>query len=257
MNRLRVLWFRLAGFVSKGDLERDLEDELAFHLQMETAEFIRRGMTPEEARSAALRSFGGVARIKETYRETRGLPMIEGFWQDVRFAVRMLRRNPAFSLLAILCLTLGIGANATVFSWMEGIILRPFPLVSHQERLMAVSGTNRGVAGNTDMSWPDYQDLQRNCTLFDAFIVDRITGITLAVGDRAERAPASIVSSNYFDALGVHPVLGRGFQPSEDAGRNAHPVVVISYRVWQERYRGDPAVIGKPQMLNGLPHTII
>ena len=257
MKRLRVLWRRLAGSISKGKLERDLEDEFAFHLELETAEFIRRGMMPAEARAAALRRFGGVTRIKETYRETRSLPMIEVFWQDVRFAFRMLRRSPAFSLLAILCLTLGIGANATVFSWIEGILLRPYPLVSHQERLMAVSGTNREVAGDPDMSWPDYQDLQRNCTLFDAFIVDRITGITLATGDRAERAPASIVSSNYFDALGVRPVLGRGFQPSEDVGRNAHPVVVISYRVWQERYRGDPNIIGKPQMLNGLPHTIV
>src|ERR1022692_3236060 len=155
MNRLRVLWFRLAGFVSKGNLERDLEDEFSFHLQLETAEFIRRGMTPEEARSAALRRFGGVARIKETYRETRGLPMIEVFWQDVRFAVRMLRRNPAFSWLAILCLTVGIGANATVFSWIEGILLRPFPLVAHQERMMAVAGTNRSVPGHDDVSWPD------------------------------------------------------------------------------------------------------
>jgi macrolide transport system ATP-binding/permease protein len=257
MRRLRVLWRRFAGMLSKNRLERDLDDELAFHLQMETAELIRRGIPPDQARSAALRRFGGIARTKETYRETRGLPTIEVFWRDVRFALRMLRRNPGFSLLAILCLTLGIGANATVFSWIEGILLRPFPLVAHQERMMAVAGTNRGVPGHTDVSWPDYQDFAKNCTLFDAFIVDRITGITLSIGDRAERAPASIVSSNYFDALGVHPILGRGFAPAEDVGRNAHPVAVIGYRVWRERYRGDPGIIGKAQMLNGLPHTII
>lgn len=250
------MWRRLAGMLAK-DRERDLEDELAFHLQMETAELMRRGMPPDEARSSALRRFGGIARTKESYRETRGFPMIEVFWQDVRFGLRMLRRNPGFSLLAILCLTLGIGANATVFSWIEGILLRPYPLVAHQERMMAVAGTNRGVPGHDDVSWPDYRDFAKNCTLFDAFIVDRITGITLSVGDRAERAPASIVSSNYFDALGVHPILGRGFQPAEDVGRNAHPVTVIGYRVWRERYRGDPAIIGKTQMLNGLPHTII
>jgi predicted permease len=257
MRRLRILWRRFAGMLSKNRLERDLEDELGFHLQMETAELIRRGMPADEARSSALRRFGGIARTKETYRETMGLPAIEVFWQDVRFGLRMLRRNPGFSLLAILCLTLGIGANATVFSWIEGILLRPFPLVAHQERMMAVAGTNRGVVGHDDVAWPDYQDFAKNCKLFDAFIVDRITGITLSVGDRAEHAPASIVSSNYFDALGVHPILGRGFEPAEDVGRNAHPVTVISYRAWRERYRGDPGIIGKAQMLNGLPHTII
>jgi len=257
MKCLRVLWHRFAGMLSKDRLERDLEDELAFHLQMETAALIRRGMPPEEARFSALRRFGGIARTKETYRETGGFPMIEVFWQDVRFAFRMLRRNPGFSLLAILCLTLGIGANATVFSWIEGILLRPFPLVDNQERMMAITGTSRGVPGHTDVSRPDYQDFARDCTAFDAFIVDRITGITLSVGDRAERAPASIVSSNYFDALGVHPILGRGFEPAEDVGRNAHPVTVISYKVWRERYRGDPGIIGKAQMLNGVPHTII
>jgi putative ABC transport system permease protein len=257
MRRLRVLWRRCAGMLSKNRLERDLEDELAFHLQMETTDLIRRGMPPEEARFSARRQFGGIARTKETYRETRGLPMIEAFWQDMRFALRMLRRDPGFSLLAILCLTLGIGANATVFSWIEGILLRPFPLVAHQERMMAVAGTNRGEPGHDDVSCPDYRDFAKNCTLFDAFIVDRITGITLSTGDRAERAPASIVSSNYFDALGVHPILGRGFEPAEDVGRNAHPVTVISYRVWRERYRGGPGIVGKTQMLNGLPHTIV
>ena len=122
---------------------------------------------------------------------------------------------------------------------------------------MAVAGTDRGVSGHDDVSWPDFVDLQKNCTLFDAFIVDRIMGTTLSIGDRAERATGSIVSANYFEALGVHPILGRGFEPDEDFGRNAHPVTVISYRMWKERFHGDPAVIGKTQMLNGMPHTII
>jgi predicted permease len=182
-------------------------------------------------------------------------------WQDFRFGLRVLRRNPGFSILAILCLTLGIGATTAVFGWIEGVLLRPFPLVAHQERLMAIAGTYRGVAGtpgnSTDVSWPDFHDLAKNCTLFDAFIVDRITGVTLSVGDRAERAITRIVSSNYFDALGVRPMLGRGFQPDEDTGRNAHPVVVISYQMWQDRFRRDPAIVGKTQMLNGMPHTII
>src|SRR5438093_4663500 len=178
--------------------------------------------------------------------------------QDLRYGFRMLRRSPGFSLLAILCLTLGIGANAAVFSWIEGILLRPFPLVVDQDRLLAMAGTNRGAArGLIDMSWPDFQDLALNCTLIEAFIAEKITGTTLSIGDRAERVPGSMVSANYFDAIGVHPMLGRGFEPGEDAGRNAHPVVVISYQMWQNRFRGDPAIIGRTQPLNGLPFTII
>src|SRR5712692_3406495 len=177
--------------------------------------------------------------------------------QDLRFGFRMLRRSPGFSILAILCLTVGIGANAAVFSWIEGILLRPYPLVANQDRLLAVAGTNRGTSDSNDVSWPDFMDFQRNSTLVDAFIAEKITGTTLSIGDRAERAPGSIVSANYFDAIGVHPLLGRGFEPAEDSGRNAHPVTVISYQMWQDRFHGDPAIIGKTQVLNGLPHTVI
>jgi predicted permease len=257
MSRLRVWFRRLTGLLPERDFERNLKDELDFHIEMETAANMLVGMTPEEARAAALRRFGGVAQTKEIYRETRGLPMMTDLWQDVRFGFRMLRRNPGFSVLAILCLTLGIGANASVFSWIEGILLHPFPLAAGQERLMAVTGTNRGAPGHDDVSWPDFQDLQRNCTLCEAFIVDRITGSTLSIGERAQRTTASVVSANYFDALGVRPILGRGFEPGEDVGRNAHPVTVISYQMWQERFRGDLAIIGKTQMLNGMPHTIV
>src|SRR5882762_10483623 len=177
--------------------------------------------------------------------------------QDLRFGFRMLRRSPGFSMLAILCLTLGIGANAAVFSWIEGILLRPYPLVASQDRLLAVAGTDRGATGTNDVSWPDFLDLERNCTLIDAFIAEKITGTTLSIGDRAERAPGSIVSANYFDAIGVHPMLGRGFEPGENSGRNAHPVTVISYQLWKGRFKGDPQIIGKTQLLRKVVHTIV
>jgi len=175
---------------------------------------------------------------------------------DLRYGFRMLRRAPGFAILAILCLTLGVGATAAVLSWIEGVLLRPYPLVANQDRLLAVTGTNRG-ADRTDVSWPDWLDFERRCTLLDAFIAEKITGTTLSVGDRAERAPGSIVSANYFDAIGVRPILGRGFEPGEDVGRGAHPVTVISYQMWQDRFHGDPAVVGRTQLLNGVPHTIV
>jgi macrolide transport system ATP-binding/permease protein len=248
---------RVAALFRRRRLEEELHAEVRAHLEMSAEMNRRAGMSEEEARREALRSFGGVEQTKERYREQRGLPMIETTLQDLRFGLRMLRRSPGFSVLAIVCLTLGIGANAAVFSWVEGILFRPYPAVAHQERLLALGGTARGETGGTPLSWPDFLDLERNCKLFDTFFVSKITGTTLSIGDRAERTIGSIVSANYFDAIGVHPMLGRGFEPGEDSGRNAHPVTVISYQLWQGRFKGDPQIIGKTQRLNGVVHTIV
>ncbi len=182
---------------------------------------------------------------------------MQTFLQDLRFGFRMLRRSPGFSILAILCLTLGIGTNTAVLSWIEGILIRPYPLVPHQDRMFALIGTTRGVPGHNGLSYPDFVDFEKNSTLFESFVIDRITGTTLSVGDRAERALVGIVSANYFDALGVRPILGRGFRPEEATGRNAHPVTVIAYRTWRDRYNFDPNIIGRTQYLNGVQHTII
>jgi len=182
---------------------------------------------------------------------------METFLQDLRFGLRMLRRSPGFSMLAILCLTLGIGTNAAVLSWIEGILIRPYPLVAHQDRMFALIGTTRGVPGHNGLSYPDFVDLEKDSTLFESFIIDRITGTTLSVGDRAERASVGIVSANYFGALGVRPILGRGFRPEEETGRNAHPVTVIAYRTWKDRYNFDPNIIDRTQSMNGVQHTIV
>ena len=244
--------------------DQDLDEELQFHLQNQIEDYMAQGMSPEDARFAALRSLGGMEQIKEECREMRNVNFIENLLQDIRFGLRVLRRNPGFSFLAILCLTLGIGANTAVFSWIEGVLFRPFPAVAHQERMVAITGTKpgryekgEGNLGYTGVSWLDFLDFQRSCKLMDWFIVSNITGTTLNIGDRAELAVGSLVSSNYFDALGIHPVLGRGFRPEEDWGRNGHPVTVISYWLWKERFHGDPDIIGKRQLLNTVPHTII
>jgi predicted permease len=128
-------------------------------------------------------------------------------------------------------------------------------MVQNQDRMVALTGTERN--DRTDVSWLDFEDLRKNSTLIDAFIAEHIGGATLALGERAVRATGSVVSSNYFDALGIHPILGRTFSPIEDVGRNAHPVVVISHMMWTERFHSDPDIIGKTQMLNGVKHEII
>ena len=246
---------RLRSLFHREKAELDLSEELQFHLQNQIDEYIAGGMDAREARHAAFRSLGGVEQVKEECREARKMNVVENFARDMRLGVRMLRRNPGFTVLTILCLTLGIGTNAAVFSWVEGILFRPYPLVPHQERLVALSGTAGEEREQT--SWPDLLDLQKSCTLCETVFVSSITGATLSIGERAEVTTGSIVSANYFDAIGVRPILGRGFAPGEDTGRNGHPVVVISYRLWQTRFRGDPEIIGKTQRLDNVVHTII
>ena len=233
------------------------DEERRFHLEERTEEYVRQGMDRETAREQAVRRFGNVALAKEQTEDADTFRWIDDFRRDAGYALRVMKTNPGFSLLAILCLTLGIGANAAVFSWIEGILLRPYPLVVDQHRLFAVTGTERGASDNSGVSWPDWLDLERESRLVDAFIGEEITGTTLSVGDRAERTVGSKVSANYFDAVGVRPVLGRGFAPGEDVGRNAHPVTVISHQLWRDRFRGDPGVIGRTQVLAGLPHTVV
>lgn len=246
---------RLRSLFRRNETETALSDELQFHLQNQIDEFIAQGMDPKEARHAAFRSLGGVEQVKEECREARKMNLIEDFARDVHFGLRMLRRSPGFTVLVILCLTLGIGANAAVYSWVEGILLRPYPLVSKQERLVALAGTVRDQRDQT--SWPDLLDVQKSCTLCETLFVSNITGATLSIGERAQIITGSIVSANYFDAIGVHPILGRGFEPGENIGRNAHPIVVISYHLWQTRFKGDPEIIGKTQRFDNVVHTIV
>jgi predicted permease len=257
MPRLRAWFSRLLGLFQKDKRDAEMAEEMQAHVDLLIERNIAAGMLPHEARNAAFRQFGGVEQVKGAARDQRVWTWADEFLQDVRFGARMLRRSPGFSILAILCLTLGIGTNAAVFSWIEGILIRPYPLVAHQDRMFALGGTTRGATEGHGLSYPDFVDLEKNSMLFESFIVDRIVGTTLSVGDRAERASGGIVSANYFDALGVRPMLGRGFRPEEGMGRNAHPVTVISYLTWQDRYKGDPEIIGKTQFLNGVQHTII
>src|ERR1700736_2022545 len=256
MPRFHAWFHRLLGLFRKKNREAEMTQEIQQHVDLLTERNIAAGMSPKDARHAALREFGGVEQIKESAREQRMSIWLDQFWQDLRFGARMLWRTPGFSILAILCLTLGIGTNAAALSWIEGILIRPYPLVAHQDRMVALSGTVRGGERGS-LSYPDFRDFEKNSALFESFIVDKITGTTLSNGDRAERSVGGIVSANYFDALGVRPILGRGFRPEEGTGRNAHPVTVISYMTWKNRYKGDPDIIGKTQFMNGVQHTII
>ncbi len=257
MNFVAAWLARLGELFGRERRDRDLAAELEAHVQHETDELQRRGHSPADARRLALAHTGGLEAAKDAYRDQRGLPAIDHLAQDVRYGLRALRRNPGHTVVIVLMLALGIGANTAVFSWMEGILLRPYPGVTGQDRLVAVAGTANGTSGYSDMSWQDYQDLANGSTYISSFIASKIIGTTLTGGDRAERAIGQMVSANYFDALGVRPLLGRGFSTGDDVGRNAHPETVISYRLWQDRLGGDRSVLGKTQLFNGVPFTIV
>src|SRR5215475_45163 len=257
MKAIRAAAWRLIGVFRRNRSDAEMAKEMQYHLDSLIDRKIASGMSPMEARSAGRREFGGVEQIKELAREQRMWMWPDQLLQDLRFGLRMLRRNPGFSFLAMLCLTLGIGTNTAVFSWIEGILFHPYPAVAHEERMFALAGITRGASGFNQLSYPDCVDLQKNSTLIESMIVNQLTATTLSIGDRAERAIGGLVTQNYFEAIGVRPILGRGFMVEEGAGRKAHPVTVISYEAWMNRYQGDPAIIGRTQYLNGTQHTII
>jgi hypothetical protein len=190
---------RVRSLFRREQVEQELHEEIRDHLEQQIQANLAKGMSLEEARYSAMRALGGMTQIEEECREKRRVNHIEVFFQDLRYGLRQLRRSPGFSILAILCLTFGIGANAAVFSWVEGILFRPYPLVANQERLFAVAGTVQGKRID-GLSWPDFLDLRRGCTLCEDVFVTSITGSTLNIGDHAEVTTGSVVSANYIDS---------------------------------------------------------
>jgi predicted permease len=176
--------------------------------------------------------------------------------QDLRYAVRMLARHPGFTIVAVLSLALGIGANATVFGWVRGILLEPLPGVRDVGRLVVPAFSSREDAERS-LSYPDYEDYRDRNSVFSGFIVHDMQALSLGHDDRAERIWGEMVSGNYFDLLGVRPQQGRAFLPEEDATPGTHPVVVLSHALWQRSFGGDPATVGRIIQLNKHPFTVI
>src|SRR5215468_3733340 len=236
--------------------EREMERELRFHLEMETEENIRRGMDPEEAFQAALRSFGGVERFKEECRDVKRNRPFETIWQDIRFGARLLRRNPGFTLLAVLTLALGIGANTAIFSVVYGVLLRPLPY--QQGGQLVVMRQEAPLASNDNLNFSvkeidDYR--AQNKTLAD-LAEHHSMSFTLFGGREPERIQAAVVSANFFELMGVTPLLGRTFAPSDEA-RGAEAVLVLSHQYWRRSHKGDPHIVGRVFRMNDRPHTVI
>jgi predicted permease len=233
----------------------DLDQDIREHIAMETQDNIARGMSPEEARRAAFLKFGNLTKVEEDTREVWSFVRLEQLLQDLRFALRMLGKSPGFTAVAVLTLALGIGANSTIFSWINSTVLNPIPGVQHTNQYVAIS-VNGGRDQNP-LSYPDYVDLRdRNSTL-SSFLAASTVTMSLTSSGRPEREWGIFASANYFDALGVRPIVGRGFLPSEDTKPGGAPVVVISYRLWQTHFGSDPSIIGQTIQIDRHPFQVV
>ncbi|HSS52011.1 MAG TPA: ABC transporter permease [Thermoanaerobaculia bacterium] len=250
----RQLLFRLRDLAHRDKLERELAEELSFHLEMEAADRAARGLSPEEARRAAALDFGGVEKIKEDCRDQYGLRWLETVGLDLRHGARGLRRSPGFTIAALLTLSLGIGANTAIFSVVNAVLIRPLPFAD-PGRLMRVFGTTpqNPHAWTSPLNFVDLAAQQRSFAGLAALSEARGT---LAGADEAEQIEGWSVSANFFTLLGVRPALGRSFTSGEDQP-GGECVLVLSHALWQRRFGGQPGAIGRTVALNDTRCTVV
>ena len=259
MDWARQLWMRLQTLFRRDHLTQDLDDEVRFHLDEQIAENIAAGMNKEEARHAALRFFGNPSLVKEDAREAWGWVWLEQIGQDLRYGFRSLRKNLLFTVVAVLTLAFGIGANTAIFSLMDQVLLQLLP-VKHPEQLVLVA--ERGIRfgdswGDNDVSYPMYRDFRDHNQVFSGMFCRFPTSINLGYGDRTERVSAELVSGSYFPVLGVTAIIGRTLTPDDDRVPGGHPVAILSYSFWESRFSSDPSIVGKQIVTNGYTFTVI
>ncbi len=253
---MNKLWQRLRVLFRRGEFDRELEEEMQFHLEMQAREIQEEGATADEARHAARRRFGNQLLLEETSRAVWGWGPLDRLFQDGRYALRLLRRSPGFTAVAVLSLGLGIGVNAAIFRILDNLLLRPLP-VPQSDRLASLQ--HRAASSNLadSMSFPDYLYYREHNQVFTALAAHSPVQVTVRDGDRNVRVDGEIVSANYFAMLGVHPALGRWFFEREDKVAGAGPVVVLGYGFWRRYFGRDNAVLGKQLTINRHPFTVI
>jgi len=283
MTWLRMTVSRWAAMFRKARLEQELDEELRVHLEMSIEENLRRGMSPEEARCAARREFGGVDQAKEAYRDRRGWPMIDALFQDVRYGSRMLRKNLGLTLVAVLTLSLGIGVNTAIFTAYDAVALRPLQ-AKDPSRVVNIYRRTAEDRWGEGFTYSDYKYYRDHNTVFSGLIAAAYVelvlsgapgasnpagmwggGISTAAGFRfpqtmsgsAEFLRGTMVSENYFQVLGVNAVRGRTFLPGEDNVPGAPPVAMLSENFFERRFGSDPALVGRTIKLNNASFTVV
>src|SRR5262245_31720203 len=251
---LRVLAAKLRGLFGDRRADRELDDEIEAHLRLLTERYVRQGMTEAEAAGAASRQFGNATLLQERRRDMRGIRFIETVVQDVRYGLWMLRRNPGFTLVAVLTLALGIGANTAIFSVVEGVILSPLAYRDPDRLVMVWQRNPEGR--RISMSLPDFEEWRRHDAGFQQMAGVRWYNFNLTNLGAPEHIAGYQVSSGFFKLLGAQLHLGREFLPEED--RPGGPrVAIINDRLWKDRFSSSPQTIGKSITLDGVNHTII
>jgi predicted permease len=239
---------------SRRKWETDASEELRFHVDQQTTRNIESGMSPDEARRHAALQFGALEGVKEECREQRRGFWFETLWADVRYAARMLRKNPGFAAAAIFTLALGIGANTAMFSVMQGVLLAPLPY-SHPDRLVMVWENNPRFP-RVWVSYPNFLDWQRTTHSFQEMAASMDLGVNVSAPGTPAHLKGKNISSGFFRTLGVELALGREFSSEEDR-RGGAPAVIISQRLWKERFNGSSAALGKSLTLDGTDYTIV
>jgi len=261
---LSELWsdlrYRTRAIFSRRTVERELDDELRFHIEHEAAKYRAQGFPEHEAMRRATLAFGGVDRIKDDSRDKRGTILIETTVQDIRYAIRGLRSRPAFTLGVMITLGLGIGANASMFGIVDQLLFRAptfmrDPATVHRIYLSWTDGSGSRVERN--IQFPRYLDLQRETHAFSAMAAFSTTRLAIGDGEETRERPVTVASGNYFEFFDVRPALGRFFTPQDDSVPRGSPVVVLGHAYWQSEFGGNPDVIGKQVRIGHTIHTVI
>ena len=253
-----VAYFRslAARFLHRSETEDDLDEELLSHVQHRANDLERSGLSRVEALRRARIEFGGYEKFKEESREALGGNLIETVIQDVRFGLRVLRKSPGFTVVAVFTLALAIGANAVAFGVLNALILRPLN-VPQPESLYGIDRARDDPTQQSLQSYPDYLDLRDRNRSFDALAAYGIAEAGLDTGENPSRAWVYEVSGNYFDALEVHPYLGRFFHACDERGPNSAPYIVLTYAYWHAHFQDDRGVVNRTVQLNKHPFTIV
>ena len=258
MKSLRRFFARLANLATRRAQDERLREEIEEHLALQTAENLRAGLSPVEARRQAMLKFGGVEAMKQDYRAERGLLLVENLLQDVRYAIRSLRRTPGLTAFVVITLALGIGMTSGTFSMVDGLIFRPYP-VPHSSGVVTLVSTTHDSSFD-DFSYREYLDIRDKTKSYDGVIANadmEAVGFSAAPGATPRIRGGMMVSGNYFHVLGVEPRLGRGFREDEDQVPGRDAVVVLGPGFWKHEFGSDPSVLGRTVRLNGTQFTVI
>ena len=261
---------RLRALFEWRELDRDLDDELQFHLAMRAQKLVEQGMSPEEAHYAARRGFGNVLLLKETNRDMWGFRSLETFFQDARYALRIFGKSPGFTVVVVLTLALGIGANTSIFTLIDAVMLKSLPLQRPEQLVLFSDDASTGVVsgqtwkGNFSyFSYPFYKFLRDHYHSFQSLCAiqhgSQTLWVRVAGGSAAEppqQVRGQLVSGTYFKVLGIHAILGRTLTVEDDTP-SAHPAAVIGYAYWKKQFHEDPNVLGKVVDVNGTPFSIV